>query len=1047
MSSLAQPLRCLLVEDSEDDARLLLRHLRDVGYDVTSERVDTPEAMQAALTLKPWDLVLSDYRMPHFNGLAALELLQASGRDLPFILVSGTIGEAMAVAAMKAGAHDYLMKDNLGRLGPAVQRELRQAEERRARGQAEMALRASDERRRAILETAMDGFCLVDTKGRLLEANGTYARMSGYSVEELLGLHMADLMVTETAVDLAERLQEILRQGDGRFETKLRRKDGSLFDAEISVQFRSGEGGMFVCFLHDITARKQAEANLQASQTKAQELGSLLNSILESPQGMVIFALDANYRYTAFTAAHKAVIQTIWGVEIGLGMNMLDVIKNSGDREKAKRNFDRALAGEHLLLVEEYGTPPNRTFYEDRYGPVLDEGGQVVGLAVFVSDITKQKRAETAIRASKQQYDDLVAKIPVGVYILRSTPEGAFSLDFASPRMAEMLGLSVESLLEDVDRVSQAIHPEDRAGFIQLNVDGIKHHQPFDWEGRALVKGAVKWLHIESAPEPLENGDVAWNGVVLDITAGKADQARIHRLTQLYLALSQCNQAIVRATNEQTLLPEVCRGAVLFGGMKMAWIGMVDKPAGRILPTASFGDDTDYLKDIEIPLDEADVHSHGPTGTAIREDRPDWCQDYQTDPRLAPWRERGLRAGWGASAALPLRRNGVTIGALTLYSDKVNAFDEDARNLLLEMAADISHALDTFDVEAQRKHSEKALADNRVLLGSIINGTTDAIYAKDLEGRYLLFNPGAEAIVGNLAANVLGQDDTFIFPPEDAAVVMDGDRKVMESKAVCTFEETMTNAEGKLINLLATKGPLFSENGKLLGLFGVSRDITERKRSEESLQASLREKESLLKEVHHRVKNNLQVITSLLRLEAGRSDQPAVKSVLKDMQNRIRSMAMLHEAIYRSESLEHVNLSTYIKQLAAHLYRSVVAEPGNIQLHLSLEPVNLTIDQALPCGLLVNELVSNAFKHGFPDGRKGEVRIELQLMDEGPNIRLRVSDTGMGLPPDFEEKRTTSLGLQLVSDLVKQLKAQLEISGGPSKGAVFEVTFTPKKEG
>ena len=120
-----KPLRCLLVEDSENDAMLLLRQLRSGGYDVTSERVDTAEAMRAALDRHPWDVVLADYKMPHFSGPAALELLKASGKGLPFILVSGSIGEEQAVAAMKAGAHDYIMKDKLGRLVPTIERELR----------------------------------------------------------------------------------------------------------------------------------------------------------------------------------------------------------------------------------------------------------------------------------------------------------------------------------------------------------------------------------------------------------------------------------------------------------------------------------------------------------------------------------------------------------------------------------------------------------------------------------------------------------------------------------------------------------------------------------------------------------------------------------------------------------------------------------------------------------------------------------------------------------------------------------------------------------
>jgi two-component sensor histidine kinase len=153
-------------------------------------------------------------------------------------------------------------------------------------------------------------------------------------------------------------------------------------------------------------------------------------------------------------------------------------------------------------------------------------------------------------------------------------------------------------------------------------------------------------------------------------------------------------------------------------------------------------------------------------------------------------------------------------------------------------------------------------------------------------------------------------------------------------------------------------------------------------------------------------------------------------------------MALLHETLYRSGNFAQVDLAAYLKQLSTQLFRSLVAQPGAIQFRLNMESVHLTTDQTIPCGLIVNELVTNCLKHGFPDGRTGEVRIELQPVSGGTQLRLRVSDTGVGLPADFESKRGNSLGLQLVSDLARQIGGQLEVGPGPS--AVFEVTFTPK---
>ena len=230
--------------------------------------------------------------------------------------------------------------------------------------------------------------------------------------------------------------------------------------------------------------------------------------------------------------------------------------------------------------------------------------------------------------------------------------------------------------------------------------------------------------------------------------------------------------------------------------------------------------------------------------------------------------------------------------------------------------------------------------------------------------------------------------------------------------------------------------PLGSDVG---GVVVSHSDITERRLAQEALQSSLLEKEALLKEVHHRVKNNLQVINSLLRLESGRSGQPGVQSVLGDMQGRIRSMALLHESLYRSGTLATVDLGNYLKQLAMQSFRVLASHSGAVQLQLDLASIEVGMDQAMPCGLLVNELISNCLKHGFPQGRSGEVRVELQVLDGGARLRVRVSDTGVGLPDDFESRRGHSLGLQLVSDLATQLGGTLEI--GPAPRPLFTVTF------
>jgi two-component system, NarL family, sensor histidine kinase UhpB len=263
-------LRVLLVEDYEDDALILLRELRRGGYEPISERVDTAEAMETALDEREWDLVIADHSMPAFSSLAALEVLRSKGfADLPLIIVSGHIGEDVAVAAMKAGAQDYIMKDNLARLNTAIERELREAESRRERRRAEEERRLAQEKYRGIFENAVEGIFQTTVEGRFVTANPALARMFGYdSPDELL--ENVSSIAEQLYVDpehRAELRRLVLRDGlVSGFETQARREDGGVVWVSISARaVRDNEGEMvgYEGTVEDITERKRAERALR----------------------------------------------------------------------------------------------------------------------------------------------------------------------------------------------------------------------------------------------------------------------------------------------------------------------------------------------------------------------------------------------------------------------------------------------------------------------------------------------------------------------------------------------------------------------------------------------------------------------------------------------------------------------------------------------------------------------------------------------------------------------------------------------------------------
>ena len=216
--------------------------------------------------------------------------------------------------------------------------------------------------------------------------------------------------------------------------------------------------------------------------------------------------------------------------------------------------------------------------------------------------------------------------------------------------------------------------------------------------------------------------------------------------------------------------------------------------------------------------------------------------------------------------------------------------------------------------------------------------------------------------------------------------------------------------------------------------------MAERERAEAATRASLEEKTILLKEVHHRVKNNLQVVISLLHLQEDRGQDRPAREVLADTQNRVRSMALLHEALYRSERLSHVNLAGYVERLCTHLFRSSGADSRRVRLVIRVEPVELDLDQAIPCGLIINELMANSLKHGFPNGREGRITVDLSA--QAGRVTLRVSDSGAGYPPGQNFDQPATLGLQLVASLARQLGGRAEFPPGP--GAACQVVFQSK---
>ena len=252
-----------------------------------------------------------------------------------------------------------------------------------------------------------------------------------------------------------------------------------------------------------------------------------------------------------------------------------------------------------------------------------------------------------------------------------------------------------------------------------------------------------------------------------------------------------------------------------------------------------------------------------------------------------------------------------------------------------------------------------------------------------------------------------------------------------------SYEIVWTGKDGCKIPTIMSPRPLFDLQGSYVGSFAVITDITERKNAEDQIKASLREKEVLLREIHHRVKNNLQVISSLLRLQSRSAPDKEWRQIFAESQNRLQSIALIHELLYRSKNLADIDFRAYINSLTVQLFYAYGITGSRISLKTEVISAPMAINLAIPCGLIANELISNCLKHAFPPDRKGLITVSLASVSD--EYEFVIADDGVGLPETVDVAGGQSLGLSLVNTLVKQLKGEVEVRRW--QGTQFRIKF------
>jgi PAS domain S-box-containing protein len=572
---MSDKLRVLILEDVPTDAELMEYELQDAGIAFSAKRVKTRDAYITALSTFLPDVILSDYSLPAFDGVTALKLKVERTPHTPFIFVTGALGEELAIDLLKQGATDYVLKSRLSRLPVAVNRALREVEERKERERAYRDLRESEERHRVTLQTAMDGFLRTDMQGRILEVNEIYCRMSGYSEQELVTMNVADIEAVHTTEMIAANIRSFAELGPRRFESLHCRKDGSLFDVEISGQCQPIAGGQVVVFVRDITDRKRAEEALRRSeayQAEGQRLSHTGSWAWNPLTEQCFYWSEEMYR--------------IYEIDPQQGLPTSEVFWSRihpEDRENMRELlWKSAIEKTEYVHGHRIVLPDGKVKHIHAMGhPVLDKAGELVEYVGTIVDATDRKRAEQALRRSE-------AYLAEGQ---RLSHTGSFAFDVASNKYIyvseeclRIFELDAQEDFPNREAVSRLIHPEDwdrvKGDFEKLLREKVDVSNEFRI---VLPSGAAKHIQVIRHPVLNDAGDVfELLGTAIDITERKRAESEINNLKNYLSNIIDSMPSMLVGIDNTRTVTQWNHQAEVFTGIPAG--EAVGKPIVHLLP-------------------------------------------------------------------------------------------------------------------------------------------------------------------------------------------------------------------------------------------------------------------------------------------------------------------------------------------------------------------------------------------------------------------------------------------------------------------------------
>ncbi|WP_410507125.1 PAS domain S-box protein [Methanosarcina hadiensis] len=927
---------------------------------------------------------------------------------VPLIQEGDTIG--LIAVANREGGYSSEQQEDLEAITPAVVQVLQREKAEQKRKQAEKALQASEERYRSLYENSLDGIFLTKPDGTILCANPQACQMFGMTEDEIIQTGREGTVVNDEK--LAAALEERNLTGRMRAELMHKRKDGSTFICDTTSKlFVDADGNLnSSLIIRDISERKKTEEALRASEEKFRQIVETAN------EG--IWLIDSNEKTTFINLKMSEMLG--YSVEEILGQSPRNYISpefHEKFNNRLHENIERI--NQQVVDCRFIRKDGSELWCIVSSSSLFDGLGKYAGSLAMIANITERKKAEEALKKARENLEEKVkertAELEMAYESLKVSETGLAEAQkmahignwdlnlltgegYWSSELYRIFGRSPEESAPSYNELLNYIHPDNRDYVDKSIQNGLKKEPEKGIEYRiVLSSGEERTVHSQAEVIfDKHRVPVRVKGIVQDITERKKTEERIRILAN---AVESSNDAIVTLS---------------FDGMITSWNRAAEHIYGYPVEEV-IGKDVSILEPDNIKGEIKQFSERIKQGKKV--------QHYET---------------------LRLRKDGTIINVSVTLSP---VFDLTGKLVAISgIIRDIT----------ERIRAEEALRESEARLRQFYESDMIGVFYYNLDGSIFDANDKFLEIVGYMREDLQAGEINWnmMTSPEYNP---HGGQCIAELKTIGVKEpkeKEYIRKDGSRIPVIvgsATFDKVHNEGTAFV------LDITEKKKAEEAL-ANI--EVTRKKEIHHRIKNNLQVISSLLDLQAEKFDNPKVIEAFRESQNRVISMALIHEELYKGEGTDTLNFCEYIRELAESLFQSYSLNSKDILLKMDLEENALfNMDVAVPLGIIVNELISNSLKHAFQGRDGGEIGIKLRKQenenrqkneeykkegDKTNSFILTVSDNGIGVSENLEIEDLDTLGMQLITALVDQLDGKLELKR--NNGTEFSIRFKVTEE-